>query len=741
MERILKNQFSVGQRSQRILHIFLLLVAVFSIALFFALQQSVQRITFQEAEKDLETLSKLSAHSIEREFESRMTALDTIADSIRAVDIEEITPLIPYLAIYRDNYDFRDVGILTTDGILHTTTGKTYDTTDLEPFVQVLQGEEVISDAIPALNGDPININVLAVPVVRNNQVICAVAATFRARDLATSLNVRVFQSDGFSIIVDRRGRVMTSPTDTEGNNFYELLQYIDVNPDIRPLEDQHGMRFSFSDDRYYATFEPLNLNDWFLMTCAPTSVVFGDATLVMRRVMLYILCLWVLVIVAVGLVALVYGHSRRNTQKLVFEDKLLGGYNFEYLQVLFPQISPEARKQIAFFVMDVDKFKEFNFVYGSQRGDDLLRYIAHAFSEELPQDKIYRYTADRFAGLLYGSDRQSVEIKLQKLLQRFERDIRNKAIEVFAVSIGVCKVGEGDTLQVVYSDALIAKNTIKNSHVQSYNFYDEEMRKKRLDRMKLESDFQEALENGEFQAYYQPKVDSRTGTIVGAEALVRWQRSDGTLVSPGVFIPYFEEGGQIVQLDEAMLQKVCEHMQDMQRAGIPIVPVSVNLSRVHLQYPGIADKIKQLLETMQVDPHKLHFEITESALYEASIPLKEVVAQLHALGCLIDMDDYGTGVSGPNSLANNSFDVLKLDKSFVDRQGDDRMEVVISSTIQMAHRLGMDLVAEGVETKAQMEHLQELGCPYIQGYYYSRPVPYEEYREMMRTHRRFTET
>lgn len=187
-----------------------------------------------------------------------------------------------------------------------------------------------------------------------------------------------------------------------------------------------------------------------------------------------------------------------------------------------------------------------------------------------------------------------------------------------------------------------------------------------------------------------------------------------------------------IILLDEYMLEAVCHEMKEMEMEGLAVRPVSVNLSRVHLRHRGILPKLGKIVRESGIDPSLLSFEITESALYEDSIPLRAIIDFLHNLGCRVDMDDYGVGVSGPNSLAANRFDTVKLDKSFIDGIGDERMEDVIQSTIQLARKWEMWILAEGVEEVEQAERLVELGCTLAQGFYYSPPVSSENYRRLL---------
>ena len=279
----------------------------------------------------------------------------------------------------------------------------------------------------------------------------------------------------------------------------------------------------------------------------------------------------------------------------------------------------------------------------------------------------------------------------------------------------------------------MIAKNVAKSNPLIIYAFFDKNLRRTSLHNAEIKSSFLPALRNQEFHVYYQPKFDMRTRRIIGSEALVRWIKEDGTMVSPANFIPCFERTGQILQLDEAILDMVCNQMDRMQLAGIDIPRVSINLSRFHLEKPYIIDKIESYINTLGLDPSKLAFEITESAMQDDKIILSDIVFRLHQLGCRVDMDDYGTGISSLQSLANIDFDVIKLEQSFIRNIGQPKMEHVTQSTIELANMLDLQLVAEGVKTQEQVDFLIQKGCYYAQGYFYSKSVPFEDYLKTLK--------
>ena len=383
--------------------------------------------------------------------------------------------------------------------------------------------------------------------------------------------------------------------------------------------------------------------------------------------------------------------------------------------------------------VMDIDKFKNINIMHGSDTGDKLLKYIPLIFKELLPNDEIFKYQADVFACIISGVSQEDIINKISKVQNRIREDIEKKLIVSMNLSFGVCSLQEFEDLHSIYNNALISKNEIKGNVNKKVNFFNEDNKNKIIENRKFESKFIDSLKNNEFEVWYQPKYDMKTNEICGAEALIRWREKDGQLISPAKFIPVFENSGQILQLDEVVIETTFKDIKEMDNLGLPVKPISINLSRMHVEHIGIVDKIRDLMKKYEVNPSYISFEITESALIKNNYLINKIVLKLQEIGFQVDIDDYGVGSSTLNSIYSSNFDTLKLDKSFVDNIGDLKMDIIIKSTINMANELGMKIVAEGVENKNQVEFLINNNCSIAQGYYYSKPLDKLSYFELLK--------
>lgn len=252
-------------------------------------------------------------------------------------------------------------------------------------------------------------------------------------------------------------------------------------------------------------------------------------------------------------------------------------------------------------------------------------------------------------------------------------------------------------------------------------------MNQKQLAQRQMENEFKSAILNKEFKVYYQPKYDVKTEQIVGAEALVRWQKQDGEIISPGKFIPLFERDGLVVQLDTYVFENVCQFQHYRIQNNLPIVPISVNLSRASIHFSHVVAKYVEIVEQNEIPFDCVPLELTESAaLYSQQIAT--ITDQLVKAGFILHMDDFGSGYSSLTSLNELKFSTVKLDKSLIDYINQNRGKKIIQQAIDLGHGLDMKVVAEGVETKYQRDCLEKMRCDEIQGFYYSKPLKEEDF-------------
>ncbi len=276
------------------------------------------------------------------------------------------------------------------------------------------------------------------------------------------------------------------------------------------------------------------------------------------------------------------------------------------------------------------------------------------------------------------------------------------------------------------------ARKTIKGGHKNSFAFYDKEMHKKILKEKEIENSMVDALNNGEFIVYFQPKYSLSDYQIIGAEALVRWDNPQKGLIPPIEFIPVFERNGFIVNIDFYVFEEVCKKIREWMDEGQKVVPISVNLSRMHFVNSNFIEKFKLIVDKYKIPTRLIELELTETAVLDNIEGLLDTMNNLKEKGFVISMDDFGTGYSSLNLLKELPVDILKLDRAFFTEKDESNNEkIVISNVIKMAKELKMKVISEGVETISQVEFLKQIGCDMVQGYLFSKPMPVKEFEKI----------
>jgi len=397
--------------------------------------------------------------------------------------------------------------------------------------------------------------------------------------------------------------------------------------------------------------------------------------------------------------------------------------------------------KGFAIMFLDLDQFKRINDTLGHAVGDDLLRIIAQRLTRVLRLDDlahpskgksserdVCRQGGDEFIMLLNGvTSEQDASRAAQRLLEALAQPIVIGSDEVFiSASIGIALYPrDGDDLDALLKNADVAMYHAKGEGRNRFCFYDDSMRAATARRLSLEHDLRKAIEGEQFELYYQPQIDVGEGTIVGIEALIRWNHPTLGLLSPGHFIGVAEEAGIIMDIWEWVLVTVLIQHNARVQQGLPAIPVGVNLSSVQFSDPALASRVAEIARVVGVSPHIIEFEVTESMLMVDFDTALQTLAALRAMGVKIAIDDFGTGYSSLSYLRRLPLDKLKLDQSFTRDAAENAQDAAITAAIvAMAQSLKLTVVAEGVETQAQLDFLASLGCTTMQGYLLGRPMP-----------------
>lgn len=387
---------------------------------------------------------------------------------------------------------------------------------------------------------------------------------------------------------------------------------------------------------------------------------------------------------------------------------------------------------------INIAGFRGINEENGYEFGNSVLIAVSDILERSTGAGELVcRSEGSRFVTLYKNHNSSDLNIRLNQLLASIQKQVYERTETQIYLVVGVCNMGEEPLgIMSALDRALTAQKTIKNMAYVHENLiaeYDSKLRKDLRERRYIEEHMTDALDNGEFKVYYQPKVSIATGKVVGAEALVRWIRPDGEIISPGRFVPVFEENGFIADMDFAIYRQAIADIKRWLRSDINVPLISLNVSRHHLKDETFSDKLSALVDSLGVPHEKIELEITESLLTENINKLVEIMTRLKATGFRISVDDFGSGYSSLNLITLLPFDTLKIDGGFfLKNELTDKNKKVISSVVTLAKSLNLETVSEGVETVEQVKFLRGLGCDMIQGYYYFKPMPSADFEKLI---------
>lgn len=462
---------------------------------------------------------------------------------------------------------------------------------------------------------------------------------------------------------------------------------------------------------------------------------------MVWAGMMVSMLLVWLFIFWAASKRMLGLESANRELEDITKRDPLTGVYQFAYFKEKSQRMLEEhPTYKYALVYTDFTDFKYINDVFGYSYGDRILSRYGAILHEGLKEGEVCgRVTADDFVLLLQYENRADIEAR-QRIADHLisEFMLNEHEHQVVPSCCGICcieDVREKLNIGGYIDRANLARGTVKNGTNLNYMYYNEEIRDHLMEEKNLESHMHDALKNREFIVVYQPKVNLQTGKIASAEALIRWKRNDNTMIPPDVFIPLFEKKFMINQLDQYVVEEVCKWLRHLLDQGIPALPVAVNVSRLQFYDHNFVKRYVQIRDQYRIPPELLEIEFTESIVFDNTNKLEDIVKELKSNHFRCAIDDFGKGYSSLSLLKNLSMDYLKIDRYFfIEGEDSTRDLALVKGIINMVHQLHMKAIAEGIEDIKQAEQLKEIGCDYIQGYVYYRPMSQNAYEELLQT-------
>lgn len=701
----------------------------------------------REASNAITEATRHASESIGNLANGELRMLDGIADSITEIDYSNWTETKEYLRRLAEKFKFDRISIVSEEGIGYSSDGAIWDASGEEGFMRALQGSNYIAAPfIDKITGE--EIVTFNSPIEDDDNIVGVLSASRHKQDIYGYIGVSFFNGQGYSHIIDQSGRVLLrSPhpnADTTIDNVFDVMGRDSENKDelqrfkqdVKTKQSGGGM-FTLNGKEKLVGYSPIQeVNGWYILSVIPEKVILSKAYEMSRATLL--LCIGMFIFLAGVCVVLLIGrrNNRREIEKIAFIDELTQLPRMRKFRLDMKRLmekNPKFKYAIAQF--DIEEFKYTNEILGFQEGNNILIQLANTLRDHKSDGELIgRLGGDRFLLMTSYIDRDELTNRLHTLIAKLS-DFKSDGDEPYrlVINCGIyCIEDNGMDSLMMIDRAGIACKSIKGGYSSTCGYFNDELLAQIVEEQVIVNRMQFAMEQDEFKIYLQPKADVHTNHILGAEALVRWDDPHKGLISPLTFIPIFERNRFIVKLDLWVFDSVCRLLHKWLQQGRSPHPISVNISLLTLYKSDLLTQLIVILERYDIPVTLIEIEITESIVFENLEKIRARLMELKDMGFTIAIDDFGSGYSSLNVLQHIPADVIKLDRVFLmSRSNDETGKTVIAAMVELAKKLGMRIVAEGVETQEQVEFLKAINCEIAQGYHYAKPMPIERFEQL----------
>ena len=720
-----------------IIFILFLWITIFLFILFF------NRYTNKQLESDtsisIESIARESSLNINSNIENKFTILETVAHNISIEDLSNPKKLASsFDDIVTENH-LKRMAIATPDGTAYFDNGDIINISDCDYFKASIDGNRFVSSiSISKLNGK--KINVFSIPIYKDTKVIAVLLLSISTEEFYNEIDLNTISKLGENYIINSEGNIIAYDgkatldpdnfnlfdeiKDNENNDNNESLEII--KKDFKNLDNGYVKLNLDKKDKCYLYYTKLDNDDWWLLTLIHNKTLknYYAGTTITLTIFNILITLLISIIFIILLINKIKDY--RDLKSIVYTDTITEGNNDIFLK---NNISKRINKKenFAFISLEIINIKNIVTIAGLKYSELLLKETYEYLYNILNKDEIVVHSYfGEYKLILKYSD-------IKELTKRLENINFSTIDSNIKFRIGIYLI---DNYDVSYEEMClyvsIAKESLdKNITSNKYAIYTKEMYKTEIDKIRLEEDIKNGIENKEFKAAFQPKYGKDGKSIIGAEALVRWYKY-GSIISPDIFVPMCEANGLIKEIDELVFEDVCKNIRNWIDNNKNVVPICVNLSRSYLDKTDLIDNIERYIDKYKISRDLIQFEITESSLMGNEDILKDIVSLLHEKGFEVLVDDFGVGYSSIKAISYVNFDALKIDKSFVDGIGEQKWESIIEYTVKLANNLGMIVVAEGIETEEQYKFLLKCNCDMFQGYYFSKPLDSNDFSKLI---------
>ncbi|VIG08070.1 signaling protein [Clostridioides difficile] len=683
-----------------------------------------------------------SKRELENYLEINISLLKALSKDDRFSDSE--TSLIEkgkLLRPYQKEYNLFMIGITDTKGNTSSTyREKVGSIKDRPSFEKAIKTKQVVVSNIEVSNVTGDKVFIIYVPIIKNNEMIGTIFASFYFQDVNNLISRSNLDDSIKFLMIDKNYTIISHPNkkyvndkskilDLEGNIIGTTKSEI-----LKNINEKCQGKFLYWDNwrLYNVKYTNIKWTNWTLVS--KCNIFKNFQSLIVN----FMIKLYFYIVIFMILWKLSNAKLIEQLKKLAYYDSLSGIKNKEKFRKDSMYILKNYYQDNFYLVqLDVNKFKYINEMFGYAEGNKILIHISQVLNNNTNKYEICaRMDNDHFILLIACSTEDELLNRLSKINKEIcNLSTTNSSKYKIVMSSGIYKINKKDDIKkidLLIDRANIAAKSKKEKYEHSYSFFNEETRNRLYKEKRLEDNMNKALEKGEFIVYYQPKYSlNDVNEIEGAEALIRWNSPEFGFISPIDFVPLFEKNGFIVNIDMFVFEEVCKTLNKWINKGYTPVPISVNMSRVHLYRDNFIENITDLISKYNISPEFIELELTESVVFDNLNILIDIMKKIKEIGFLISMDDFGSGYSSLNLLKDLSFDILKLDRGFLIETTDTkRGKIIISKIVEMAKAIDIKVICEGVETYEQVEFLREIGCDKVQGYLFAKPMVLDEFEK-----------
>lgn len=701
----------------------------------------LQKIIFEESSEYLEEISKQIGLNVKNKIEDYYAFLDLISNFMTTQNAGTINDLQSLINMHKEYLDFQHLILIDSNNIGHRINGQTITfSEDMYLRETILNKEQSLSTLHTIDNKKSV---ILAVPVenvMLDGKNIVAIAVGVETEAFEQVLSMTYFDEKAYSFILNKEDDlIIGAASSTSLNMGYNLLNTLQ-DSFIGDIEHHQSaqMELTLDGTPLVMAYTPIENQDLYLLTFAPVSEVHKKSDHLLKMTFLPFSGILLISFILACILILFYQRHRLKLENIAFVDPITGGNTLQgFYKRAKETLTLSNRKQYALVYTNIKNFKVLNEQLGHNNCDGILKAFYESISANLADKEIVgRVTADNFCVLLEYQNNQNLRTRFEDWYAHTRQNVEKLKYAQWVhpeMEFGIYVI-ENNTLpfqQMITRAKLALREVEPNSTKLQYALYDDKLRRQLLREKQIEDMMEDALKNGEFQVYLQPKYSLPDERIVGAEALTRWNSESEGMIYPDEFIPLFEKNGFIIQLDLWIFEEVCRLIRTWLDEGIKPIKISINCSRVHFKKKDFFKEYSKIARFYNVPEHLLELELTEGLVLEDIQQFIQVIKEIRKAGFGCSVDDFGSGYSSLSIIENFPVDTLKLDQTFFrhSTQDNKRTEAVVSSIISMAKSLSMKIVAEGVEEREQVDLLKRLGCDFIQGYVFAKPMPVKDFK------------